>query len=98
MEFEQIRDNDKLTIKIKGRIDADNAEELEQGVLDSLDGVNELTFDMKDVEYVASAGLRVILIAKKAMGTDKSFKVINVRDEVMEIFEMVGFLDIIDFG
>ena len=98
MEFEQIRDNDKLMIKIKGRIDADNAEELEQGVLDSLDGVNELTFDMKDVEYVASAGLRVILITKKAMGTDKSFKVINVRDEVMEIFEMVGFLDIIDFG
>lgn len=98
MEINKIRDNDKLTIAIAGEIEAGNSDELEQSVLDSLDGVNELILDLKDVEYIASAGLRVILQAKKAMGKGKVFKIVNAQEDVMEIFEMVGFLDIIDFG
>ena len=98
MEINKIRDNDKLTIAIAGEIEAGNSDELEQSVLDSLDGVNELILDLKDVEYIASAGLRVILQAKKAMGKGKGFKIVNAQEDVMEIFEMVGFLDIIDFG
>ncbi len=98
MKITQTRENDSLTIAVAGEIEAVNADELEQSVLGSLDGVNSLTLDLKDLEYIASAGLRVILQAKKAMGKDKSFKIINVQDDVMEIFEMVGFLDIINFG
>lgn len=67
-------------------------------MLGSLDGVNNLILDLKDLEYIASAGLRVILEAKKAMGREKGFKIINTHEDVMDVFEMVGFLDIIDFG
>ena len=98
MEITKIRDNDKLTVAVSGEIDAGNADELEQSVLGSLDGVNDLTLDLKELEYIASAGLRVILQAKKAMGREKGFKIINVQEDVMEVFEMVGFLDIITFG
>lgn len=98
MEITKTRDNDTLTIAIAGEIEAFNADELEQSVLGSLDGVNNLILDLKDLEYIASAGLRVILEAKKAMGREKGFKIINTHEDVMDVFEMVGFLDIIDFG
>ena len=98
MEITKTRDNDSLTIAIAGEIEAVNADELEQSVLGSLDGINNLILDLKDLEYIASAGLRVILEAKKAMGKEKGFKIINTHEDVMEVFEMVGFLDIIDFG
>ena len=67
MKITQTRDNDHLTIAVSGEIEAVNADELEQSVLGSLDGVNDLTLDLKDLEYIASAGLRVILQAKKAL-------------------------------
>ena len=66
-------------------------------MLDNLDGVNELVLDMKDVEYIASAGLRVILMARKTLGKNKVLRIVNAQENVMEIFEMVGFLEIITF-
>ena len=97
MEFDLTREDDKLTITISGEIDSGNADELEQCVLDNLDGVNELILDMKDVEYIASAGLRVILMARKTLGKNKVLRIVNAQENVMEIFEMVGFLEIITF-
>lgn len=97
MEFDLIREDDKLTITIQGEIDSGNADELEQRVLDNLDGVNELVLDMKDVEYIASAGLRVILMARKTLGKNKVLRIVNAQENVMEIFELVGFLEIITF-
>ena len=61
----------------------------------SLPGIKELTFDMTNLEYVSSAGLRVILKAQKAMNAQGSMKLTGVNDSIMEVFDITGFLDIL---
>ena len=95
MEFEKIKEGNKLTYKINGRLDTATAPEL-QAALD-LDGVKELVFDLKETDYVFSAGLRVFLQAQKIMNANGgTMKIINVQDSVKEIFNIVGFAGIMD--
>ena len=95
MEFEEIRDGAKVTYKISGRIDTNMAPVLQEGL--NLTGVKELVFDMGDVEYVFSAGLRVFLQAQKIMNANQgTMKLINVQPSVKELFELVGFTGIMD--
>ena len=95
MEFSEIRDQGKLTYVIKGRIDTTNAPELLESL--HLIDVKELVFDLKDVDYVFSAGLRVFLQAQKIMNANKgTMKLINVQDSVKELFNIVGFTSIMD--
>ena len=82
-------------ITVSGKIDTTTAPELEAKVKPSLEGVTELTFDFKDVDYVSSAGLRVILSTQKIMTKQGSMKIVHVNESVMEIFEVTGFLDIL---
>ena len=84
--------NDSIVIKLSGRIDSGNAAQIEQGILDMLSGVAEVgvVFDAEGLEYISSAGLRVILRVKKAY---PDLKIINVKSEVYEIFEMTGFTE-----
>ena len=69
--------------------------ELETELKSSLDGVTELIMDFEKLEYISSAGLRVLLSAQKTMNNQGSMKVINVNDTVMEIFEVTGFVDVL---
>lgn len=95
MTIEKKIENGNVTLVISGRLDTTTAPELEQTVDGVLDGAKELVFDMTGLEYVSSAGLRVILKAQKAMHTQRSMKLVGVNDSIMEVFDITGFLDIL---
>ena len=84
-----------LTLQVVGRLETSTAPELEETIDASLSGVEELILDMEELEYVSSAGLRVILKAQKAMNTQGSMKVIHVNETIMEVFDITGFVDIL---
>jgi len=85
----------ELTLAIAGRIDANTAPQLEKELSASLDGVTSLTLDLKDLAYISSAGLRVLLVAQKRMMKQGAMRVINVCEAVLDVFEMTGFSDIL---
>ena len=88
--------NDKLlTVRIEGRLDTNTAPDLEEELKDSLEGIEELVLDVSGLDYISSAGLRVLLSAQKIMNKQGSMKLTGVRDEIMEIFEVTGFTDIL---
>ena len=84
-----------LTVVLTGRLDTTTAPELEQELKASLDGVSALTIDMAALEYISSAGLRVLLSAQKTMSKQGEMKVVHVGETIMEIFEVTGFSDIL---
>lgn len=85
----------ELKIALEGRLDTMTAPELESECKASLDGVTDLTFDMGKLEYISSAGLRILLSAQKTMNKQGSMKLIHVSGTLMEIFEVTGFSDIL---
>ena len=94
MELKQELNGSTLTMKIIGRLDASNAQELTNALNSSLDGVKELIFDFTDLKYVASAGLRALLMAQKRMNKQGSMVIRHVDETVMEVLEMTGFADL----
>lgn len=82
-------------IEVAGRLDTITAPMLDKTINEDIPGVKNLILDIKDVAYVSSAGLRVLLSAQKKMQKVGSMKVRNVCAEVMEVFEMTGFADIL---
>ena len=84
-----------LTVAVEGRLDTITAPELETELKASLDGVEKLTLDFSKLEYISSAGLRVLLSTQKRMNTQGSMTVTNVNATIMEIFEVTGFNDIL---
>ncbi len=95
MQINQNQAAEKLTLTIVGRIDTTTAPSLEAVINSMDDGVKDLVLDMKDVEYISSAGLRVLLAAQKKMSKIGTLKLTDVCDAVMEVFEMTGFADIL---
>ena len=89
------KNNEATVLKIEGRLDTTTAPELENELDSILPNLKELTFDMTNLEYVSSAGLRVILKAQKAMNAQGSMKLTGVNDSIMEVFDITGFLDIL---
>lgn len=85
----------ELIISLEGRLDTTTAPELEQALKDSMDGANTLTLDFGKLDYISSAGLRVLLSAHKAMSKKGGMKVIHVNDMVSEVFDVTGFADIL---
>lgn len=86
----------ELNIKLEGRLDTMTAPELEQELKGKLEGVNNLIIDMSDLEYISSAGLRTLLFAKRELYGKGTVKVTGANDMVMEVFEVTGFVDILD--
>ena len=84
-----------LTLHLAGRLDTTTAPELESVVDSSLAGVQELILDLEALEYISSAGLRVIMKAQKLMNSKGSMKLIHVNDTIMEVFDITGFVDIL---
>jgi len=85
----------ELTVSLTGRLDTTTAPELEKELKASLDGVTTLVIDMTALDYISSAGLRVLLSAQKAMNKQGEMKVVHVNETIMEIFEVTGFSDIL---
>ena len=95
MTIEKNLNGNSLTLNLAGRLDTTTAPELEAVVDNSLAGVQELVLDMEKLEYISSAGLRVILTAQKMMNAQGSMKLIHVNDTIMEVFDITGFVDIL---
>ena len=89
------QDNGTLTIALEGRLDTVTAPDLEAEISSSIDDVENLKFDMEALEYISSAGLRVLLSAQKNMAKKGSMVLYNVNETVMEIFDVTGFADIL---
>ena len=84
-----------LVIKVEGRLDTTTAPQLEAELKESLDGISELELDFAALEYISSAGLRVVLSAQKIMNKQGKMVVRNVNETVMDVFEVTGFVDIL---
>lgn len=95
MTIEKKIENGNVTLTITGRLDTTTAPELEKTLNNVLEGTKELVFDLTNLEYISSAGLRVILKAQKAMNAQGSMKLTGVNDSIMEVFDITGFLDIL---
>ena len=87
-------EENNLTITLEGRLDTNTAPELENEI-ETLDGVKNLIFDFKNLEYISSAGLRIILSLQKRMNNQGSILIKNANDEVKEVFEITGFSTIL---
>ena len=95
MNITQNKDGSKLTMSLEGRLDTTTAPQLESELKTALDGVTELVFEIKDLAYISSAGLRVLLSAQKVMNKQGSMVIRGASEEVMEIFDVTGFCDIL---
>lgn len=84
-----------LTLQVEGRLNANTAPQLESVLDASLDGITQLTFDLQGLDYLSSAGLRILLACQKRMAKQGSMRVIHVCDDVMDVFKMTGFTDIL---
>ena len=94
LNINKVKEGSNLTITIEGRLDTTTAPQLENLVNAEIEGVTELIFDLKDLAYISSAGLRVLLSSQKIMNKQGSMIVKNSSEEVLEIFEVTGFSDI----
>ena len=95
MKITKNQNGNSLCLALEGRLDTNTAPELENTIKGAIAGVEELTIDMADLDYLSSAGLRVLLGAQKIMNKQGSMRVIHVNDTIMEIFEVTGFADIL---
>ena len=94
LNIEKNTEEKTLELKLTGRLDTTTAPDLEKEIKESIDGIEKLTIDFTSLEYISSAGLRVLLSAQKTMNKQGSMVVRNASDEVKEIFEVTGFADI----
>ncbi len=96
MKFEKSENGTKLTVRLIGEVDASNVTDIEETLLKEIEGINDLTFDLSKLEYISSAGLRVLLQMQKTMKSKGSMTIKGVNDEVMEIFKVTGFVRLLN--
>lgn len=96
MTIDKNREGSKMTVALEGRLDTTTAPKLEGEIRGSLDGVTDLEFDFQNLAYISSAGLRVMLSAQKLMNKQGSMTIRNVNDDIMDVFEVTGFVDILN--
>jgi anti-sigma B factor antagonist len=98
MNIEIKRNTDETIIVLVGRLDTTTAPVLDKTINSDIEDTTNLVLDLKGLEYISSAGLRVLLGAQKRMQKIGSMKVTNVCEAVMDVFEMTGFADILTIG
>ena len=89
------RNAQEVVVEVAGRLDTVTAPALDKAIDENIHDIQKLVLDLKDLEYISSAGLRVLLTAQKKMQKVGLLKLKNVREEVMDVFEMTGFADIL---
>ncbi len=95
MTIEKTVNDTELVIALSGRLDTTTSPQLESEINKSISGIKKLTFDFSSLEYLSSAGLRVLLMAQKTMNKQGSMEILNVNDTIAEVFEITGFADIL---
>ncbi len=95
LNIEKKKDGNGFTVSLSGRLDTTTAPQLEAAVRGDIEGLESLVFDLADLEYISSAGLRVLLSVQKIMNKQGSMIVKNASSEVKEIFDVTGFADIL---
>ena len=95
MEIKKNQDGSKLNVSLSGRLDTTTAPELESSLKDDIANLTELIFDFSALEYISSAGLRVLLSSQKTMNKQGSMKITNVNETIRDIFDVTGFSDIL---
>lgn len=95
MTIEKLVDNKTITLKVAGRLDTTTSPQMEATIDGCIADANDLILDFSALEYISSAGLRVILKAQKAMNAKGSMKLTGVNDSIMEVFDITGFIDIL---
>ncbi len=95
MELTKTLEGNKLTIAAEGHLNTTTAPELEKMINESVEGVTELILDFEKLEYISSAGLRVLLQTQKLMSKQGALKITHVCAEIMSVLEMTGFADIL---
>lgn len=95
MEIKKTLNGNELLVAVEGRLDTTTAPQLEENVRSSIDGISSLVFDFEKLEYISSAGLRVLLAMQKIMNKQGSMTIRNVNETVMEVFDVTGFVDIL---
>lgn len=96
MTIEKVLDGKTLNVAIDGRLDTNTAPQLEAELKEALDQVDTLVMDFAKLAYISSAGLRVLLATQKIMNKQGSMTIKNVSEEVMEVFDLTGFVDILN--
>ena len=95
MTINKVKNDTELTLALEGRLDTTTAPQLETELKNSWDGITLLTLDFLQLEYISSAGLRVLLAAQKVMNKQGKMVIKNVGSDIMEVFEITGFSDIL---
>ena len=95
LNINKVIEKGKAAFSLEGRLDTTTAPELDKAFKETLDGVRELTLDFSALDYISSAGLRVLLSAQKLMNKQGEMKITHVNDIIMEIFDVTGFSDIL---
>ena len=95
LHIEKVQEEGNTKFILEGRLDTLTAPELEMALKDTLEQPGNLELDLENLEYISSAGLRVLLAAQKAIAANGELKVTHVNEEVMDIFEVTGFSDIL---
>ena len=95
MNIDKLVEDKKMTLKLSGRLDTTTSPDLDATINEQVDSIDELYLDFTDLEYISSAGLRVLLSAQKKMGKKGGMTLTGVQDTVMEVFEVTGFADIL---
>ena len=96
MTIEKKTDGSRLYIAIEGHLDTTTAPQLEEEFKNSIDDVTELVIDMEKLAYLSSAGLRVLLSAQKVMNKQGKMVIKNANEDIMEVFDVTGFADILN--
>ncbi|MEG1560233.1 MAG: STAS domain-containing protein [Clostridia bacterium] len=95
MTIKKTENGSELIIALEGRLDTTTSPTLEVELKESLDNVTALTIDFSELEYISSAGLRVLLLAQKVMNKQGKMVIRNVNETILEVFEVTGFTDIL---
>ena len=95
MTIKKEQNGNEMTMELEGRLDTTTAPELEAELKEALTGLTALTFDLSKLEYISSAGLRVLLSAQKVMNKQGSMSVKGANETILEVFEVTGFSDIL---
>ncbi len=96
MTIEKKQDGSKLYVMVEGRLETSTAPQLEAELKGTLDGVTDLTIDFEKLQYISSAGLRVLLMAQKLMNKQGSMVIKNANDDIMEVFDLTGFSNVLN--
>ena len=96
MKIEFTKNGGIMNVTLEGRLDTTTAPELEKAINNEGEELKSLVLDFKGVDYISSAGLRVLLTAQKKMNVQGHMELVNVNEVVMDIFEMTGFADILE--